>query len=472
MSTAAAPARASQPGVRIPTDALARHWLRQVTLRLRREVAWCGTSAAQRPRPDAAALPPPTDPRIDSLDLARYRDDKQRFFAHDVDRSLPQRAQIEPRRPTGRRRRRRGSLGVGAPRAGARAGAQFVLALRARCRGSTRGGPGRRRLLERPGAALSDARARAAAVGRAGRDRCACAEPRHALYRHGLLERPQRARPRLARRSTCPRGRRAGAAARLRTPPARLRRARADQPDGPSCRWRSRWRAAARRLPAMQIVRCRARAAPTTRGWRRTLRAGRRPSTRSRAWPSARHAPTCPGAGRRSPRAGCAAPTCCCPSTGPHRGAARRPRRWFAAVPPSPCAGTCRLRSRRRAAVAGDAGAAGPGAAGLARPALEPRCRTRPRVAPARGSSSGRGRRRRRPPLPLRGRGDAASVARSPRGRTARSTPRATCWRPAAREPRSTSARSPQAVAPRFALRRADAAAGADAPARRDRRRR
>jgi hypothetical protein len=65
-------------------DPLCAHWLAQVTLRLRREIAWCwherGTGAPAQP----GALPPITDPAQDSLDLTRFREDKRAFFANDV----------------------------------------------------------------------------------------------------------------------------------------------------------------------------------------------------------------------------------------------------------------------------------------------------------------------------------------------------------------------------------------------------
>lgn len=72
------------PGLE-PEDALGRHWLRQVTLRLRREIAWLrwerlGDVAA----PGADGLPQPVDPTQESLDLARYWLDKQKFFSSDV----------------------------------------------------------------------------------------------------------------------------------------------------------------------------------------------------------------------------------------------------------------------------------------------------------------------------------------------------------------------------------------------------
>ncbi len=74
------------------TDRLAQHWLRQVTLRLRREVCWLwrerqaqGLVAAGDPQTLAgSSLPPFVDAALGALDIARYAQDKQDFFADDV----------------------------------------------------------------------------------------------------------------------------------------------------------------------------------------------------------------------------------------------------------------------------------------------------------------------------------------------------------------------------------------------------
>ena len=71
-----------------PADPLARFWLTQVTLRLRREISWCwhqrGAAGKADAGPVPGALPPFTDAAQDSLDLLRFRADKQSFFATDV----------------------------------------------------------------------------------------------------------------------------------------------------------------------------------------------------------------------------------------------------------------------------------------------------------------------------------------------------------------------------------------------------
>ncbi|PWV61202.1 ATPase family protein associated with various cellular activities (AAA) [Plasticicumulans acidivorans] len=77
-----------EPALRVD-DVLAAHWLRQVTLRLRREVCWlwhehgllAGTEA------DTAAgglLPPPGDALAAALDLTRWEAEKRRFHAGDA----------------------------------------------------------------------------------------------------------------------------------------------------------------------------------------------------------------------------------------------------------------------------------------------------------------------------------------------------------------------------------------------------
>ena len=73
------------------TDPLASYWLRQVTLRLRREVAWLwreralqGLAAPAGAESRSDPLPPMLDPGLASLELSRYADDKAAFFAQDA----------------------------------------------------------------------------------------------------------------------------------------------------------------------------------------------------------------------------------------------------------------------------------------------------------------------------------------------------------------------------------------------------
>jgi hypothetical protein len=63
-------------------DASVAHWLRQATVRLRREVAWCW--ANRTGEIVHAGLPPLVDAAAANLDLTRYDADKRRFFESDV----------------------------------------------------------------------------------------------------------------------------------------------------------------------------------------------------------------------------------------------------------------------------------------------------------------------------------------------------------------------------------------------------
>ncbi|MNF29434.1 ATP-dependent zinc metalloprotease FtsH [compost metagenome] len=70
------------PGVH-GEDAQARHWLAQVTLRLRREVCWLWRERRLQGG-EEAAWPPTVDGALAALDLLRYERDKRAFFAEDV----------------------------------------------------------------------------------------------------------------------------------------------------------------------------------------------------------------------------------------------------------------------------------------------------------------------------------------------------------------------------------------------------
>ncbi|MBE2243575.1 MAG: AAA family ATPase [Burkholderiaceae bacterium] len=72
---------AFDPNLR-PADALAASWLAEVTLRLRRELAWCWHLSGANPA--ARALPPARAPIDDSIDRLRHHDARTRFFEGDV----------------------------------------------------------------------------------------------------------------------------------------------------------------------------------------------------------------------------------------------------------------------------------------------------------------------------------------------------------------------------------------------------
>ena len=86
MSTSCAtvyvPATVVTPNLFI-SDSLAAYWVAQVTLRLRREVAWCWHQRARQFDPDPSVLPPLADAATENLDLVRYRDQKNHFLKRD-----------------------------------------------------------------------------------------------------------------------------------------------------------------------------------------------------------------------------------------------------------------------------------------------------------------------------------------------------------------------------------------------------
>jgi hypothetical protein len=64
-------------------DPRANYWMRQVTIRLRREVAWCWHERGLQPPTDFAMLPPYADKLSTILDLSRFYGEKQDFFLTD-----------------------------------------------------------------------------------------------------------------------------------------------------------------------------------------------------------------------------------------------------------------------------------------------------------------------------------------------------------------------------------------------------
>ena len=76
-------AAALNPALVVP-DVLAAWWVRQVVLRLRREVCWTWWQRTGAVPTEATRLPPPGDAAQECLDLSRFHDDRRRFFADDV----------------------------------------------------------------------------------------------------------------------------------------------------------------------------------------------------------------------------------------------------------------------------------------------------------------------------------------------------------------------------------------------------
>jgi vesicle-fusing ATPase len=80
-------------------DSLAQYWLRQVTLRLRREVCWLWRERSMQDDASQAsgALPPLANRTVVTLDLMRYDHEKRAFFTNDVTaRYLSERIALPP----------------------------------------------------------------------------------------------------------------------------------------------------------------------------------------------------------------------------------------------------------------------------------------------------------------------------------------------------------------------------------------
>ena len=70
------------PNLAIP-DAAVAFWVQQVSLRLRREMAWCWHQRAQMVDPRSGVLPPLTDVAAENLDYIRFENEKRQFFKND-----------------------------------------------------------------------------------------------------------------------------------------------------------------------------------------------------------------------------------------------------------------------------------------------------------------------------------------------------------------------------------------------------
>lgn len=64
-------------------DACANYWMRQVTLRLRREICWCWHERGLQPGSGSAVLPPFSDNVVNALDQSRFWAEKRRFYVSD-----------------------------------------------------------------------------------------------------------------------------------------------------------------------------------------------------------------------------------------------------------------------------------------------------------------------------------------------------------------------------------------------------
>src|SRR6185369_2075520 len=110
-------------------DAWANYWMRQVTIRLRREIAWCWHERGLQPPADFALLPPFADKLSTILDLGRFYGEKQDFYLTDpAARYLSEQLRSQPNLAAGPTLTR-GSFGWAVNELALPDVASFVLAL-------------------------------------------------------------------------------------------------------------------------------------------------------------------------------------------------------------------------------------------------------------------------------------------------------------------------------------------------------
>ena len=91
-------------------DVRANYWMRQVTLRLRREICWCWYERGLLPDSHQGGLPPFTDKVSAALDMNRFWEEKSAFYRTDpTARYLTERLGADP--PGAEERPARGSFG-------------------------------------------------------------------------------------------------------------------------------------------------------------------------------------------------------------------------------------------------------------------------------------------------------------------------------------------------------------------------
>ena len=171
------------PDLAVPDPSVA-WWLAQVTLRLRREVAWCWHLRGEgKPHADGV-LPPFADAAVESLDLTRHADAKRRFFANDVAaRHLGERL---TQAPLARGAEIAGSWEWLVRNAGLDEAAEFVLALALAARLDAALGPVFS-CCQNDAARPYPTLALAQRLWDDPRAVAACADPGHPLRRFGLL---------------------------------------------------------------------------------------------------------------------------------------------------------------------------------------------------------------------------------------------------------------------------------------------
>ena len=166
------------------SDAGAAWWLDQVTLRLRREVAWCWQLRGDGRPQTGTSLPPFSDAAAENLDLTRYVGDKRSFFATEVAaRHLSERLARDNRSAPSQAS---GSWDWMARQARLDDAAQFVLALALSARLDAALGPVFA-CCHNDVARAYPTLALAQRLWDEPRAVALCADPAHALRRHGLI---------------------------------------------------------------------------------------------------------------------------------------------------------------------------------------------------------------------------------------------------------------------------------------------
>ncbi|HEB97425.1 MAG TPA: ATP-binding protein [Sedimenticola thiotaurini] len=172
-------------------DRLLQYWLRQVQLRLRRELAWCWFQRSGQRDPGNGVLPPPDDPLAEGAHWVFDRVRREWFFGHDAQaRELSTAIAAEPPREEGAARR--GGFSWICHRLQLDAAARFALALALAHRLDSSIGPlcaSCMNDLSRPFPSL----ALAQRLWHQPERLAAVAGPLHPLWRTGLLERPETA---------------------------------------------------------------------------------------------------------------------------------------------------------------------------------------------------------------------------------------------------------------------------------------
>jgi hypothetical protein len=168
------------------SDPQANHWLRQVMLRLRREICWMWQERTGQP--GERSMPPLVDRVSESLDRARYWEQKQHFFASDpTARYLSEQIAIVPPRIKGSLQR--GSLAWVAEQADLDPVAIFVLSLALIARFDSASGAVIS-ACHNDANRTSPTLALAQKLWDAPEQVLGLSDPSHALYRFGLLRRP------------------------------------------------------------------------------------------------------------------------------------------------------------------------------------------------------------------------------------------------------------------------------------------